>query len=100
MEKYEALALLYDLPSLDIPCKYYSFPNIIKKISVNVQSEIRQCVMVSASSDKPAIKIDRMAFKYELKRHFSGHKLVKLMIHTNLEQQMVTRRTWSILINV
>ena len=22
-EKYEALELLYDLPSLDVPCKYY-----------------------------------------------------------------------------
>ena len=28
VEKYEALALLYDLPSLDIPCKYYYLPNI------------------------------------------------------------------------
>ena len=36
MEKYEALALLYDFPSLDIPSKYYSLPNIIKKINVNL----------------------------------------------------------------
>ena len=28
VEKFEAVALLYDLPSLDIPCKYYYLPNI------------------------------------------------------------------------
>ena len=33
IEKYEELALLYDLPSLDIPCKYYSLPNITFFIS-------------------------------------------------------------------
>ena len=36
MEKYEAPAILYDLPSLDIPRMYYSLPNIIKKINVNL----------------------------------------------------------------
>ena len=29
IEEYEALALLYDLPSLDTSCKYYYFPKII-----------------------------------------------------------------------
>ena len=29
---------------------------------------MQQCVMVSASSDKPAIEFERMAFKDELKR--------------------------------
>ena len=33
MEKYEELAHLYDLFSLDIPCKYYSLPNITFLIS-------------------------------------------------------------------
>ena len=28
VEKYEAVGLLYDLPSLVIPCKYYYLPNI------------------------------------------------------------------------
>ena len=28
VEKYEAVALLYDLPSLVIPRKYYYLPNI------------------------------------------------------------------------
>ena len=28
LEKYEALALMYDLPSLDIPRTYYYLPNI------------------------------------------------------------------------
>ena len=31
-------------------------------------SKIQQCVIVSASSDKPAAEFDRMAFKDELKR--------------------------------
>ena len=48
MEKYEVLALQYDLPSLDIPCKYYSLQIIIKKINVNLFSEIQQYVMISA----------------------------------------------------
>ena len=33
-----------------------------------MSSKIQQCVTVSASSDKPAIEISRMAFKDELKR--------------------------------
>ena len=28
VEKYEAVALLYHIPSLGIPCKYYYLPNI------------------------------------------------------------------------
>ena len=28
VEKYEAVTLLYDLPSLVIPCKFYYLPNI------------------------------------------------------------------------
>ena len=31
-------------------------------------SEIQQCVTVSASSDKPVVEIDGMAFRDELKR--------------------------------
>ena len=55
-------------------------------------SKIQQCVMVLASSGKPAAECDRMAFKDELKRSDLMDVNCQVDDTPNLQQQMATRR--------
>ena len=83
--KYKDLAVLYNLPSLVIPRKFYTLPHFLLFWKIIKLYSKMQCVMVSSSSEKPIHEIDKATFRDELQRS------VLLTMNEQIEDQPESR---------